>query len=331
MPHFKYLPMMKAKAGEIKALARLSPQASARILPIIHVCESATNSFAPSLSQVWAGRLSAVDGSFNANHHGHANAFSAMMNGMRNGGIPTMPVVGMQYPVHYLAIATSMIDGHGHVVRATLADLPNVHQWVLSHGWNPGSIDLVIDLQHIGGMALASFAGYVNMVIGQSSAIFASYRTVSLSAAAAPKDHSALPRGVNMVPRADWVLWNMIASQASFRLDYSDYMTGHPDLTEPPRAAMGSATVSARYTLDSDWLIIKGVQVGGAYGIQMATQHQSHANIIISDPGFNHVAGCWADAEFRAAAANITSRSGRQKWSEYAANRHISLVADRLP
>ncbi len=331
MGRFRYLPMMKAKAGEINALATLTPQARARILPVFHIGEGATNSFAPGLAAIWAGNLTGLDGSFNANHSGHATAFQTMLNGMRNGGIPTMPVVGMQYPAQYMAMATGLIDGHGHIVKATLAELPHVHAWVLSQGWNPNDIDLVINVGHLGGVDIASYAGYVDMVMRQSFAIYVHYRSVTLSAAAAPKDHSGLLRGNNVLPRSDWVLWNIVTQQVPFRLDYSDYLTGHPDLTEPPGPAMGSATVSARYTLDNAWLIIKGVQTGGAYGLPMATQHQSHANIIIGYNGFNHVTGCWADAEFQAAAANITRRSGRQKWSEYAANRHISLVADRLP
>lgn len=329
--HYRYLPMMKTKAGEITALANLPAAVRQRLLPVFHICESVARSFAPSLISAWAGQLSAVDGAFNANQHQNATAFTTLIQAMRNGGIPAMPSVSFVDPMFYQQAAVSAIDTNGFLVKTSLPNLATTCGWVLNNGWSPSNIDLVVDLCHVGETDPATFGGYVAMMINQNGAALSAYRSVTLASGAAPKDHGLLTRGINMVPRRDWLLWTATAPTVGGQLDYGDYLTGHPDLREPPGAAMGNATVSARYTLDQTWLIIKGVATGGAYGQPMPQQHQAHAATIIAAPGFNGLVGCWADVEIAAAARSITGRSGRQKWSEYAANRHISLVADRLP
>lgn len=322
---------MKTRAGEVTALANLPASVRARLLPVMHVCKDVAPRFGPALVGAWSGYPIALDGTFNANHTSNALAFTALLTILRNGGIPAIPSVSMASPNVYLHAAFPAIDSNGLVVKSGAANIAATHSWMAQCGLPANMTDFVIDLQHIGGFDTLTFAGYVSALIQQNATLLGSFRSVTLASGAAPKDHTNLAYGANIVPRTDWDLWQAVRSTVPGPLDYGDYLTGHPDLTEPPGAAMKSATVSARYTLDAHWLIIKGRATGGAYGQPMATQHQAHANAIVGTAGFNSLPACWGDSEIQAAAANIQNRSGRQKWTEYAANRHISLVADRLP
>lgn len=331
MGAYRYLPMMKAKAGEVTALHNLPAMVRARTLPVLHIGESLAKKFGQSLGAAWQGHPAGLDGSFNATHTNNVTAFQTLITEMRSHGIHAMPSISVVDPQPYLHAAIGAIDANGLILKSTLGNLPATIGWVAQNGWMPGSIDLVIDMRHLGDLEPASFGGYVAQTINQNLGALSSFRSVTLASSAAPKDHGGLLRGVNWVPRNDWALWSAVHPAVGIRVDYGDYLTGHPDLKEPPGAAMASATVSARYTLDHSWLIIKGFSTGGAHGVPMQQQHQSHARSIVGTPGFSGLPGCWADAEYQAASVNITGRSGRQKWSEYAANRHISLVADRLP
>lgn len=326
----RYLPMMRTKAGEITALRMLSPAARARVLPVFHMCATIAAGFGSGLSAAWAGQPTALDGSWNAGQHGSSHMFQGLLAAMRSGGIPTIPVVGQTDPGHYQAAVHPMVGPDGVAVKATLGQLPSVPAWIASAGWSPADVDLIVDLKHIAGFDLGSFSGYVLSSLNSASSSFSSFRSVTLASGAAPKDAGSLSRGVNRITRLDWHLWNAIHPHLPL-VDYADYMTGHPDLTDPPGAAMATATVSARYSLDNEWLIIKGFPVGGATGQPMDVQYRAHANTIVADPGFNGIPNCWADTEIAAAASVIAGRGSRQKWSEFAANRHMSLVADRLP
>lgn len=327
----RYIPLMKTKAGEIAALQNLSAAARARIMPLFHICEEVKPSFVPGLAGAWAGKLTAVDGSFNFGHTGMSTTMTALVLAMRNAGIPTMPCWGLSDPLPYQHAARTLVDGLGAVVKVSLATIASAPSLLHQLGLAPASVDLVIDLKHIASIDVASFAGYVTSVLAQNASALASFRSVTLAAAAAPKDHGSLILGVNRIPRTDWSLWSAVRTQLPFQLDYGDYLTGHPDLTEPPGAAMANATVSARYTLDNVWLIIKGRSTGGQYGIPMGQQYRAHAGLIANDPGFSGVSGAWADAQISQAAVGAPGMGSRAKWSGFAANRHMSLVADRLP
>lgn len=330
-PVHRYVPMLKTKAGEITALQNLSGTARSRIMPLFHVCEEVKPSFVPGLAAAWAGMLTAVDGSFNHTHNGSPNATTALVTAMRNSGIPTMPCWSLVDPLPYQHAARALVDGNGGAVKVSLANIPIVAGWLSQQNLLPSMIDLVIDLKHLASINVVEYAGYVSHVLNQNASSLLTYRSVTLAAAAAPKDHGSLTLGVNRIPRLDWSLWNAVNPSLNFSLDYGDYLTGHPDLKEPPGAAMANATVSARYTLDNVWLIVKGRQTGGQYGLPMRQQYHSHAHVIANDPGFSGVANVWADAQIGQAAVGASGMGSRAKWSGFAANRHMSLVVDRLP
>jgi hypothetical protein len=326
--------LLKTKGGEVAALENLSATARARIIPIFHVCQEVKASFVPSLANAWSGMPAAVDGSFNYRWTGSANAALALIGAMRNEGISTMPCWATDDPPPHQNAMCSMVDQSGAMIKATLLNLDHMQAflaWLFQHELHPSSVDLVLDLKHIGDLNVASFAGYIGAVLNQQAATLASFRSVTLASAAAPKDHGSLMLGANLVPRMDWSLWNAVRSSVPFLLDYGDYLTGHPDLTEPPGAAMAKATVSVRYTLDNVWLIIKGRQVSGQHGLPMTQQYLSHANIIANDPGFSGISNVWADHQIGQAAGGAPGMGSRAKWSGFAANRHMSLIADRLP
>jgi hypothetical protein len=250
---------------------------------------------------------------------------------MRNSGVPTMPSYGPGDPAAYQQFARSMADAHGVVIKVSIGDISSAPVWLASQGIPASAVDLVIDMKHVASIDLPSYAGYITSVLQQNAQSLMQYRSVTLASAAAPKDHTPLKYGANRVPRTDWLLWSAVSLTTPFQLDYGDYLTGHPDLTEPPGVAMASATVSARYTLDTEWLIIKGRSTSGQYGLPMAQQYSAHAGLISSDPGFSGVIGSWADSQIMLAAAGAPKMGSRGKWSGFAANRHLWLVADRLP
>lgn len=327
----RYRPLVKTKGGEIAALENLSSSARARITPIFHVCEVVTPSFVPKLATAWAGMLTAVDGSFNCSHTGSPNVAIQLITEMRNKGIPTMPCWSQTDPATYQHAVRAMVDHCGAVIKVSLNDLANVAPWLAQQMLPPSSVDLVVDLKHIGEFEVGSLSGVTAALLNQHTALLQLFRSITLAAGAAPKDQGALMRGLNRITRTDWSLWNAVRPNVQFQLDYGDYLTGHPNLSEPPGAAMAKATVSARYTLDTVWLIIKGFQAGGQNGLPMGTQYHSHAGIIANDPGFLGVPNVWADGQVGLAAVGAPKMASRAKWSGFAANRHMSLVADRLP
>jgi hypothetical protein len=322
---------MKTKAGEIAALDNLDVGAKSRVLPLFHICSEVKPSFVPQLISAWSGRLIAVDGVFNFGQTGNSSTLSSLIQALRNGGIAAMPCWGPNDPLPYQHAARTMLDGYGAMIKVSLANLPTLRAWMEQQGLHAAHADLVIDMKHVGSIDIGTFSGYVSATLNSMASTLLPFRSVTLAGASAPKDNTSLALGVNRVARTDWMLWTSVRAAVPFRLDYGDYLTGHPDLTEPPGVAMASATVSARYTLDTCLLIVKGRSSNGPNGLPMRQQYQSHARVIAADAGFSGVPNVWADGQIGLAAAGTPGMASRAKWSGYAANRHLSLVADRLP
>jgi len=141
-----------------------------------------------------------------------------------------------------------------------------------------------------------------------------------------------------LVPRLDWRLWQNVSPLVSGPLDYADYGTSNPDMADVPPYVMGNATVSVKYTLDNDWLMVKGRPTSGRTGLPMAGQYFSHATTLHGTAGFGGVPGCWADTRITQIALRMPALGGRARtsgsrtsWVEISMNRHLSLVCDRLP
>ena len=96
--------------------------------------------------------------------------------------------------------------------------------------------------------------------------------------------------------------------------------------------AMAGATVSVKYAIDDNWVMIKGRRTTGASGLPMGDQYRAHARTLVRRADFGGLTGCWADQRIASIAATASvSAGGRPQWVEINANRHFALIVDRLP
>lgn len=176
-----------------------------------------------------------------------------------------------------------------------------------------------------------AFAKYVEHSLKTNAAQCTGWRSVSLNAWSAPKDHGSMPYGQTQILRKEWIIWDYVRKTAAFQLDYSDMGHIHPSLEEVPGYVMANATVSVRYTIDDKWLNIKGKSTSGPHGIPMSTQYQSHAKALTKTTGFGGIPNCWGDGRIAHYATSTSGSGGRPQWAAILMNRHISVIAQNLP
>lgn len=327
---YRYVPLIRSKAGEATALTNLQPATKARVFPVVHLTSTVAAQFANRLIAGWAGHPIAIDGLFNFSENGSAADMVDLITELRNGGVPAMPSVEVTAPAAYLAAAIPLTAAYGAVVKVRLGDLPTLLAWCAANGLAANQVDVILCAGHLPALG----AGVIDPVVTHALQHFpgvGTWRSVTLASSAAPRDHTGLALGPNTVPRLDWQLWQNVRAAVPFQVDYGDHGIGHPDMTEPPGVAMARATVSARYTRDNDWLVIKGRPTSGATGLPMRAQYRAHANTFQADPGFGGLPACWGDTRVVQFATSLTSSGSRTSWVELSANRHIELVVDRLP
>lgn len=330
---YRYIPVVRTKAGEAEALDELSPAAKAKILPLVAMTRVVPATFLPKMIQRLAGLPIALSGVYNHSVTGSPLAFSTLFHGLGNGGIPVVPSVPVNGDPTYVAAVSAAVGQYaaGVVVTVQLADVNQAAAWVAARGWGPANVDLIVNVGEVSQHVVASFAGYVAHTLNAYAATMPAWRSVTLNASSAPQDASSLITGRNLVPRRDWQLWQAVYQQVSFGLDYSDFGHVHPSLEDVPGYAMANATVSVRYAIDADWIIRKGVQTSGQNGQPMPTQYRNHARALIAEPNFGGVPGCWGDTRIQHYATTTAGTGGRGQWAAVLLNRHLSLTASRLP
>lgn len=336
---YRYIPMLRSKAGEAVALQHLSVAAKQRAFPVIHLTVPVKLGFVQKLISAWAGRPLAVDGTWNFSQTGNTTAFTATITALRAANVTALPSVEVDAPALYLSAVQATLaqaPALGLVVKAKLNQIAQLAAWVAAQGWPFQSVDLIVEAGYIPAVG----QGVLDQVVVQSVNSIAAHpwRTVTLSSSAAPRDFGNLVLGPNLVPRLDWALWQNIRPLVPIALDYADYGTSSADMTEAPGYAVANATVSVKYTLDNHWLMVKGYPTRGRTGRPMAGQYRNHAIVVQSHPQFGGVPNCWADMRIAQIATGVLLPSGRQipsgsrtSWVEIGMNRHLSLVGDRLP
>lgn len=330
---YRYLPMLRTKAGEAIALKNLDPGDKSRLLPIVHVLESPPRTFPQQMSNAWNGRMMALDGLYNFNTTGSPTDFTTVFQTLAGGGINVIPSVSFNDPPNYVQLVQNFVGaaGPGLVVKVSVGQLQHVAAWVNGQGWNQGDVDLLIECGSLAEYDMATFSSYVAGEIASHIAVPLQWRSVTLASSAAPQHLGQFPIGQTNVPRLDWQLWNAIAPGLQFQLDYGDFGTLHPDLAQPPWFAAIRGSISVRYTTDNEWVILKGYPTSGRMGQPMGQQFRAHAQTLTGLPNFGGLANCWGDQRIQQIANGASGPGGKPTWVQLSMNRHLSLVADRLP
>lgn len=331
---YRYIPVVRSKAGEADALGNLTAAARSNTFPLIRLTAAIPTTFQQRMTTQLNGFPIALDGTYNFDSTGSAAAFTALFHGLGSNNIPITPAISTDSDPAYIAAASALIGQYapGLVLQTPIATLPSVLNWVVQiQGWNPSDVDLIVDAGGVAQHDPALFANYLSHTISSNIPSNHPWRTVTLHCWSAPQDHGPLSYGRNIVPRNDWRVWEQVRQQVPFQIDYSDSGHVHPSLEEVPGYAMANATVSVRYAIDNSWLIYKGVATTGPNGVSMRTQYQNHAQNLIAEPSFGGLNGCWGDSRISHYATTTGGTGGRPQWAAILLNRHISLVSDRLP
>jgi len=329
---YRYVPLFRSKSGEAAALFHLNVAAKDRIFPIFNLTKSVSGSFASEVGKAWAGRHLGLSGQFNYKENGSGADFQRVFAELTSAGVNVVPTIAFGAPAEYAEIvwAITRSAGTGLAVKVRTGDLQQVAAWLAANGQQPQDVDLVLTVGHIPDIGEGVVDDAVLHTL-QQLRLPLPWRSITLAASAAPKDMSSMKLGHNAVPRLDWLLWQKLHPQVDFQLDYGDCGISHPGMKDAPGFAMAAATVSVRYTTDSEWIVLKGRPIKGTTRVDMPKQYKQHAATLVAAPQFGGVANCWGDGRIPQIASGAISAGNRRSWVELGANRHLSLVADRLP
>jgi hypothetical protein len=197
-------------------------------------------------------------------------------------------------------------------------------------GLKEKNIDLLIDIKETGGNG-NKYAKYFNL--SQTIPTLSKWRTFIFAGGAFPEDLSGCTIDEeNLVPRTDWQNWNKLATKRELRRKpaFSDYTIQYPIYKE--KTQFFPPTASIKYTLDDEWLIMKGQK-------QIYSQYLAHAALLVNDPRFYGKDFSFGDQYISKKAQHLPVYMGNpsikgtgstESWVKAGINHHLTLVAYQI-
>ena len=242
-----------------------------------------------------------------------------------------VPVTGLDRPVRYqTALATAVrTDRNGLCLRVSPSELlqdkrfPSLGSISRGLGASAAESDLLIDYG-----VFDADAPRIRELLPKVPEVW-KWRSLIVARGAFPKDLQGFDPGAHRIERSDWTGWKSeLRDRGRLRWpSFSDYTIQYGRYVEPVDNANPSASI--RYTLDEEWLIMRGEGIFNENGPGRA-QWNANAILLIDRDEFY-------GEEFSDGDTYIGEMSRKQKdhgspmtWIRAGLNHHMSLVSRQI-
>lgn len=337
--HHHYVPVLKVKDGEKRALRQLPGPIAAVVTPLLEIVRRTDKPIGKHLDTAFKGLDKAVspfqryfldcreiegDGAVAA-----ATVFAraAAL------GKPFIPVTSVSRSVDVAAALAHRAHGIG--LRLSREEFEagtltaSVSGFLSKHGVSPSEVDVIIDLGAVDQMIVPGVEALAEQFLADVPHL-GSWRSLILSACGFPRSLAGVKADSNgTFDRVDWRHWHdcIFSPRASLaRLPtYSDCGIQHRDGVEGIDFSKIKPAAAIRQTCDASWHVDKGRSIRDHGGDQFQTLA---SNVVTATHAVAaHCAGC--DALHRAS-SNPNGMKSLGKWREYGTIHHITLTVERL-
>jgi hypothetical protein len=188
----------------------------------------------------------------------------------------------------------------------------------------PEEVDFIIDFQ-----VLTEHAPSLTTMIS-GVPYLKEWKSFTLVSGSFPKDLSEFKKNDHhYVERADWLRWHEYAESGPERIPtYGDYTILH-GIFEEQQGKRRNFSASVRYTLDDKWLIMKGEGVFNENSAGFG-QWPAHAKILVSMPEFAGAEFSPGDSYVTEVASHTTKTGTAERWLSAGISHHIAKVLSQI-
>lgn len=351
-----YVPILKAKGGEFKALKEASETVRSAITPLLEVVDvplkwaagedpvpsksvdDHVEDIAENIAKSWGpSRNVFVDG-FYIEEHTLADGrepIDGLLDQLREANVMAIPVAGLDRNREYNEAIKRAVeqDERGVCLRLQEPDLESddLHEQIAAVisgiGLPPSQVDLLLDY----GPKVPPKSALVPVLNGIPRV--KEWRSFTMSASSFPVDMSEVARYTTVeLDRDEWLNWVFVRSRSNNLIrvpTYSDYAINHPILSDlDPRSIRMSANI--RYTWTTTFLIAKGEAMPRKKDKEpkatAAEQYPLLADAIIGHKAWAGPNFSWGDA-FIQKCANRECVGGGREWRAVGTSHHLAFVA----
>lgn len=350
-----YVPVIKNKAGELRALTKASPAVWERMTPVIELVGPRKPPLTYKQQRIdgWILRVKAAVKSrpffldtvrLNASHPvdgalGKQAALSAIHECANRRGLSVVPVLrvdreGMR--AVDLVRDSAASGGRGGALRYSIlrAALPpsGSHTSVLAAALKRVDLDVaradvLIDL----GYLAADDEVHPDDLKDALDEVLAvgKWRSVVLLGSSMPRMLGGIVTegSLGEIPRREWTLWSALKAQHPSRLPtYGDFAIQNP---APPSDEGGGISMRAniRYTLGDRTLVVRGKGPVAQAGQE---QYRELCQQLVSTPGFAGAAYTWGDDQISQCAAGTIEPGAQDQWRGAGSSHHFRVVTEQI-
>jgi len=270
----KYVPILKGKAGEFRALQKLPSYIKDDIIPIIDLVPNKQKKIAAHVQSIikyfekWdIQRLIYVDG-YMLNDSvllpTGIHPVQSVLTNLISKGYNVVPVLSdvVSFELKIILKDISLEIKKGIAIRIFVKTLEevnsNIEDILAFLQFKPDQIDLIIDLRSIIEADTHERINFVTRLF--STLIFLNHwRSITLSGGNFPIDFTELRADeVHSIQRKQWHVWRAFVMNNPERIPaFSDYAISHPSLSELAGDQI-NASASIRYTHEENYYVYRG-------------------------------------------------------------------------
>lgn len=344
----KYVPILKWKQGEAKALECCSPSAKQNLLPLIELatvpwdhdieapsksCDEHLAKFGAQLAKSWPldsevfiDALHIEDDTLaTTDTHPLTNA----MNQARAAGVNAIPVTSPSRNAAYQNAAISSCNDELCVrigIEDVLGTPSPLLQCLSDFSVSPSNCHIVVDLRTVSPEQEATFIFTAQNIINQLPYVN-DWKSLTLAATSFPDSMASVNTGIDTIDRTEWSIWNALRNSNAVEREpwFGDYTISGTDIANVnPRLMQPTANI--RYAADNEWYIFKGRSLRrNGYD-----QFQALSDQLIKHPCYDGNAFSWADGYIYECANKTTGNGNLTTWRQVGTNRHIEKVLSQI-
>jgi len=328
-----YLPILKAKRGELKALTMLKKETKEAICPIIELVDGCKDNVGKYLKETWTfeGADIYIDSYILLNEtHDDFAKVEEIFNILWSAGINAIPVIRVDYTDRILnAFKSILTEGEPISLRVTQEfTIPAYFDVAIERvktffKITSESINLIIDYSFIDRDTVAPTVDSAITLINHISS--EKFLSVTIAAGSFIKDLSSIiPDTVVNLTRWEWNLRAQlqISLENADSIRYSDYATRYPIYEYNAQPYAGSSSI--RYTTENGFLILRG-QLPSIHPDGMG-QYHNKCGLLIRNPNYDGPAFSLPDTSIEDCANRIISSGNPEVWVKISTARHIEKM-----
>jgi len=330
----KYFPVLLSKAGEIKALSKLSPNVKEEIVPVIQVLTDGYDRVETFASTEWSFDDNKLFLDFSLCDPFDRARTRNLITNLSVAGVNVVPVLQTNSDARYTSLIQILIvnglvsnvcirfsNGSGGFLNINEQVATILRKLAINRNLTSVLLDFGFVENHNFNMVAALVITIINGINHK-----ADYNNIILASSSFLENLTALtpPGRLYRLQRYEWDIWQTVIAQPGFAgtVKYGDYGTKYPFYAETN--FQGSCSI--KYTLPKEFVIYRG-EISSNHA-QGNGQYIIFADRLVRSADYSGAAFSWGDGQINFyAGPNPERKTGNAKsWVEISQNHHITLL-----